>query len=49
LAFSTPSRPLQNVKRISGAIAAELMANAADLLSESPDLKMIDILAAKVP
>ena len=32
---------------LAGPIAAALMANAADLLSEPPDLKMIDILAAK--
>jgi len=34
---------------LSGPIAVALMANAAELLSEPPDLKMIDILAAKTP
>ena len=32
---------------LAGPIAAALMANAAELLAEPPDLKMIDILAAK--
>src|SRR5687767_12851430 len=32
---------------LAGPIAAALMANAAELLAEPPDLKMIDVLAAK--
>ena len=32
---------------LGGPIAAALMANASELLSEPPDLKMIDVLASK--
>lgn len=32
---------------LSGPIAAALMANAAELLAEAPDLKLITVLAAK--
>jgi quinol monooxygenase YgiN len=34
---------------LSGPIAAALMAKAADLLAVPPDLKMVEVLAAKVP
>jgi quinol monooxygenase YgiN len=33
---------------LSGPIAAALMAKAKDLLAEPPDLKMVDVLAAKL-
>jgi quinol monooxygenase YgiN len=34
---------------LSGPIAAALMANAAELLSESPQIEHVDVLAAKLP
>lgn len=34
---------------LAGQIAAALMAKAPDLLSQPPDIQMIDILAAKIP
>ncbi len=34
---------------LNGPIAAALMANAADLLSEPPRIEQIEILAAKIP
>jgi quinol monooxygenase YgiN len=34
---------------LNGPIAAALMANADELLAEPPDLKMIDVIAAKMP
>lgn len=34
---------------LSGPIAAALMANADELLSSPPDIKPIDVLAAKLP
>lgn len=34
---------------LSGPIAAALMANAADLLSEAPEIIKVDVLAAKLP
>jgi len=45
--FDTFAADAGRQAHLSGPIAAALMANAADLLSEPPDLKMIDILAAK--
>ena len=34
---------------LSGPIAAALMANAADLLAESPQIERVDVLGAKLP
>lgn len=34
---------------LSGKVAAALMARAADLFSEPPSLKNVDVLAAKLP
>lgn len=34
---------------LSGPIAAALMANAAELLSEPPSIERVDVLAAKLP
>jgi quinol monooxygenase YgiN len=34
---------------LSGRVAAALMANAADLLSQPPAIEMVDVLAAKLP
>ncbi|MEO6600453.1 MAG: antibiotic biosynthesis monooxygenase [Polyangiaceae bacterium] len=34
---------------LSGPIAAALMANAADLLSEPPRIEQVDVLASKIP
>jgi quinol monooxygenase YgiN len=34
---------------LSGKVAAALMANAADLLSETPNIQKIDVLADKLP
>lgn len=34
---------------LNGAIAAALMANAADLLAEMPTIESVDVLAAKLP
>ena len=34
---------------LNGRIAAALMAKAPDLLSQPPDIQMIDVLAAKIP
>ncbi len=34
---------------LNGAIAAALMANAADLLSEPPRIEQVDVLASKLP
>lgn len=34
---------------LSGPIAAALMANAAELLSEPPQIEHVDVLAAKLP
>jgi len=45
--FDTFPADVGRQAHLAGPIAAALMANAADLLSEPPDLKMIDILAAK--
>ena len=34
---------------LSGRVAAALMANAADLLSQPPSIEQVDVLAAKLP
>ncbi|MEO8001087.1 MAG: antibiotic biosynthesis monooxygenase [Arenimonas sp.] len=34
---------------LAGPIAAALMANAAELLSEAPSIKKVEVLAAKLP
>jgi quinol monooxygenase YgiN len=34
---------------LSGAVAAALMANAQELLAQPPEIKKIDVLAAKLP
>ncbi len=34
---------------LNGSIAAALMANAADLLSEAPRIEPVDVLASKLP
>ena len=34
---------------LSGKVAAALMANASDLLSQPPNIEKIDVLAAKLP
>ncbi|MEK7787006.1 MAG: antibiotic biosynthesis monooxygenase, partial [Chloroflexota bacterium] len=34
---------------LAGPIAAALMANAAELLSEPPQIEQVDVLAAKLP
>lgn len=34
---------------LSGPIAAALMANAAELLAVTPNIEMVDVLAAKLP
>ena len=34
---------------LSGRIAAALMANASELLAKPPDIKKVDVLAAKLP
>lgn len=34
---------------LAGKVAAALMANASELLSEPPDIQKVDVLAAKLP
>lgn len=46
---STPFRMKQAGKRISGKVAAALMARASELFSEPPSLEKVDSLAAKLP
>jgi quinol monooxygenase YgiN len=43
-----PDEPARQA-HLSGPIAAALMAKASELLAEPPDLKMVEVLAVKLP